>query len=281
MENIRRVWLRGFGAARSGMRLVLLALLTQGIMLVLRLRMRSHRNADLPGALRFGHAWARTAVRALGVKVDRRGYIPAERVLVVANHRSYIDIPILLSALPCVFLAKREVADWPLFGTAAELQSTVWVDRACPESRKQAVERAEDVLARGISFAAFPEGTTTAGPGINSFYPGLFRLAERRGFPVLPVALSYSDPSAAFVDDVDFLTHFLACFGKRRTRVRVEFGPLIRPGDAVDTRARAEAWIRTRLESLDKAALAPAHELERPERGAWPRFRRRGAALGS
>lgn len=259
------------------MRLVLLALLTQGVMLALRLRSRG-RPGDLPGALRFGHAWARTAVRALGVQVDRRGYIPAERVLVVANHRSYIDIPILLSAMPCVFLAKREVAEWPLFGTAAELQSTVWVDRECPESRRQAVERAESVLASGISFAAFPEGTTTAGPGVRSFFPGLFKLAERRGFPVLPVAVSYGDPSAAFVDDADFLTHFLACFGRRRTRVRVEFGPLIRPGDTVDTRARAESWIRTRLESLDKAALTPAHELEQSERRGIPLFRRRRAA---
>ena len=246
-------------------------------MLALRVRARG-RAPDLPGALRFGHAWARSAVRALGVQIDRRGYIPAERVLIVANHRSYIDIPILLSALPCVFLAKREVSEWPLFGRAAELQSTVWVDRECPDSRKQAVERAEDVLARGISFAAFPEGTTTAGPGVNPFYPGLFKLAERRGFPILPVAVSYGDSAAAFVDDVDFLTHFLACFGKKRLRVRVEFGPLIRPNEAVDTRARAEAWIRTRLESLDKAALAPVHELERPERSGFPLFRRRTRA---
>jgi 1-acyl-sn-glycerol-3-phosphate acyltransferase len=218
-------------------------------------------------------------VRALGVQVEKRGYIPAERVLIVANHRSYIDIPILLSALPCVFLAKREVSEWPLFGRAAELQSTVWVDRDCPESRSRAVASAEDVLARGISFAAFPEGTTTAGPGVKPFFPGLFRLAEKRGFPVLPVAVSYGDPSAAFVDDADFLSHFLACFGRRRMRVRVEFGPLIRPTDTIDTRARAESWIRARLESLDKAALAPAHELEVPERA--PLFRRRRVALGS
>jgi 1-acyl-sn-glycerol-3-phosphate acyltransferase len=206
------------------------------------------------------------------VKVDRDGHVPGERVLVVANHRSYIDIPILLAALPCVFLAKDEVASWPLFGRAAARLRTVFVQRDCRISRREARHAAGDLLSRGISFAAFPEGTTSGGPGIRVFLPGLFRLAEERGFPVLPVAIHYADPEDAFIDTATFLPHFLATSRKRNVRVQVRFGPLLRPDGATNLQLEAEAWIAGALGRLEgQRALAVPRVAATPQAatGAW------------
>jgi 1-acyl-sn-glycerol-3-phosphate acyltransferase len=186
-------------------------------------------------------------VHALGIELEVSGTAPGERVLLLANHRSYIDIPVLLSQVPCAFLAKAEIGTWPLFGAAARLVHTVFVQREDPESRRASRDGALDRLQRGLTFAAFPEGTTSRGPGTLPFFPGLFRLAEEHGIPVVPVAIEYHDPGDAWVDDDPFLGHFLSCFRKRRVRVSLAFGPTLRADRMPDLKAEAERWIAARL----------------------------------
>jgi 1-acyl-sn-glycerol-3-phosphate acyltransferase len=234
------------GSVRVGLRLLWMA----GAMAltVQRLRWRARLRGDCPhAAVRQGHAFARRAVRRLGIELEVSGSAPRERVLLLANHRSYIDIPILLSQLPCSFLAKAEIASWPLFGSAARLQHTVFVQREDRASRRASRAGALDRLQRGLSFAAFPEGTTSRGPGTLPFFEGLFRLAEEHGIPIVPVAIDYDDPNDAWVDDDPFLGHFLSCFRKRRIRVSLSFGPTLRGEQVQDLKREAEGWIRERL----------------------------------
>jgi len=245
-----------FRSLRALSRLACLAVWTELALMAMHVHTRG-RSDRLPLSLRYGQLWARWVLRALGVRVEREGHVPAERVLVVANHRSYIDIPILLAALPCAFLAKHEVASWPLFGRAAGRLRTVFVKRECRISRRAAREAAGELLSRGVSFAAFPEGTTSGGPGIQAFFPGLFQLAAERGFPVLPVAICYADREDAFVDSAEFVPHFLSISRKRRVRVEVRFGPVLRPDAQTDLRAQAEAWIAGALARLE-APHAPS-----------------------
>ena len=256
MPDIRQM----FRSVRALARVVALALWTELVLLAMSVHARA-AGVRLAVSLRYGQIWASYMLRALGVKVEHDGYVPGERVLVVANHRSYIDIPVLLAALPCAFLAKREVRSWPLFGRAAARIHTVFVQRECRESRRGARQSAGELLSQGVSFAAFPEGTTSGGPGMKSFHRGLFELAQERGFPILPVAICYGAPDDAFVDEAEFLSHLLTTCRKRAVHVKVRFGPVLRPERASDLCAEAEAWISGALARLEVSHSMPATDL--------------------
>lgn len=199
-------------------------------------------------ATREGHRYARVLVKTLGLRLDVRGEIPGEPALLLANHRSYLDIPILLAQAPCTFLAKEEMGNWPLFGTAAELIETAFVRRDCRDSRRRARMAALDRVQRGVHFAAFPEGTTSHGPDVLPFFPGLFMVAAEHGLPVVPVALRYAYRSAHWVQE-EFLPHVSRTFRKRRVDASVQFGPLLRSDDEKLLREHCESWIRERLQA--------------------------------
>jgi 1-acyl-sn-glycerol-3-phosphate acyltransferase len=231
---------------RAVWRLLILAALTRTA--IRRLRRARLETGDCPHeAARHGNAWAQRVVRALGIDLVVQGAAPPGPHLLLANHRSYIDILAILSRHPCAFLAKVEVGEWPLLGTAARLAGTVFVTREDADSRKRARESALGLLQRGVPFAAFPEGTTFRGPGLLPFFPGLFRLAEQYDVPVVPIAVEYADPADAWVGDEAFLPHFLRAFGKPRVRVRLVFGRPLQPGLVPDLRSATSTWIRARV----------------------------------
>src|SRR6266705_4483753 len=74
------------------------------------------------------HRWSRFACRVLGIRVSTRGSMPPSGLL-VCNHLSYLDVAVLSSIRPCVFVAKRDVAAWPLFGRLARAGGTIFVNR--------------------------------------------------------------------------------------------------------------------------------------------------------
>jgi 1-acyl-sn-glycerol-3-phosphate acyltransferase len=215
--------------------------------------------------------WARRLVRRLGVHLQVEGAPPPGPVFLLANHRSYVDIVVLLAQLPCVFLAKEEIGGWPLFGRAARQQHTVFVKREDKTSRRAARQAALATVKRGLPFAAFPEGTTFRGPGALPFFPGLFQVAAHNAIPVVPVAIEYGDPSDAWVADESFAAHFLRSFRRRRVFVRLAFGPRLHPAWDAEAKDRAEAWIAGRLAAFQggrAAALLPARAPGRPGRRA-------------
>lgn len=209
-------------------------------------------------------AVSRCASRILavaGVEVGVEGEYLRGQGLVVCNHRSYIDILVILSVTPCSFLCKREVRSWPLIGGIAERMGVVFVDRKSRESRAETLERiAAEVLA-GAELAAFPEGTTSRGPGMRATYPGLFRAAETHGFGVMPMVIEYADPEDAWVGDDTLIRHCLFWLAKPRSELTIR----IADPDALTWREsgryavserrslqeRAEAWMRDALGDLN------------------------------
>lgn len=218
------------------------------------LRVDRARTGGCPhSAARHGHVWARRLVRALGVEVAVRGAPLPGPHLLLGNHRSYIDILAVLAVQPCAFLAKAEIARWPLLGAAAQLHPTVFVARDDPDSRKRAREGALGFLQRGLAFAAFPEGTTCRGPGVLPYFPGLFKLAEQYGFPIVPFALEYEDRADAWVDDDPFLGHFMTTFAKPSVRLVLSFGPALRRGSSESRRREAADWTRSEVRAAARA----------------------------
>jgi 1-acyl-sn-glycerol-3-phosphate acyltransferase len=230
-------------------------------LVALALRTSAHLSRARVGAhaeLERGSVWAQRVLAATGIAVERFGSPPDEPCLLVANHRSYVDIPVLLAQSPCAFLAKREIASWPLFGRAAARIETVFVDRSCPRSRAAARSGVIERLQRGLPVAAFPEGTTSFGPGLRTFFPGLFQEAQQHRFAVCPVAIHYPDPEDAWVGETPFLPHFVDRFRKPRMQVRIAFGEPILAEQVPDLRAHAHGWIEGALHELEGTRAAQA-----------------------
>lgn len=142
-------------------------------------------------------AWCRSLVKNLNIAVEMKGKLPSQGVLFVSNHRSYIDVAVAGQYLPCTFLAKRELANWPILGPAAKLAKVIFVDRNNSESRKKSRYTISQTLQQGISVIVFPEGTSYAEPGILEFRPGAFEIAAYNNISVVPVAIEYNDTNDA------------------------------------------------------------------------------------
>ena len=242
---------------RATVRLLLLAVLVTAGNVFARIRLaRSH--APHARAREIFQRLSGALVRLLGLRVERSGRLPRGLCVVVANHRSYVDIPLMMSQTPSTFLAKSEIARWPLFGAAARLCGTVFVERDDRGSRKRALEHLGGLLDGGERIIVFPEGTTSTGPGCLPFRPGVFRLAAAKGIAVVPVAIAYRDARDAWVDDASFVGHFLERFDERRMRVVVAIGPPLFADDAEALKQAAEQWISERLMIHDQAMEASA-----------------------
>lgn len=140
--------------------------------------------------------WCRRILSLAGVTVTVEGQenIPAGRTCVfVANHRSYFDIPLMLSCLdaPHGVLAKQELGKIPLLRRWMKLLGCVYVVRDDVRASMRALGEATDIVAGGKSFIIFPEGTRYKGEegGIGEFKNGAFRIALKTGVPVVPVAI--------------------------------------------------------------------------------------------
>lgn len=203
---------------------------------------------------RLTRDWSAGLCRILGVEVTVRGAVPESGALLASNHRSYIDIGIIGSCLPCSFLAKAELKSWPVLGWAAAAGRTVFVHRDSAESRRRSREEMRGRLSQGISFTVFPEGTTSR-EGLLDFRPGIFITAAQEGYAVVPVAVEYRNPEDAWVDDDTFVRHFMATFGRRRVRADVTFGSPLRCGDAGSLMGETRRQIQTFLDGPDGGVM--------------------------
>lgn len=122
--------------------------------------------------------WAHGTCRALGIRVRRQGHaFEACPTLFVPNHVSYLDIPILCVACDGVFIAKSDVAGWPLFGFLGRITKTHFIRRHWRDAKIQR----DAIAARmrgGESFILFPEGTSSNGLGVLPFKTSLLSVME-------------------------------------------------------------------------------------------------------
>lgn len=140
--------------------------------------------------------WSRGILRVTGARMTVEGQknIPAGPCVFVGNHRSYYDIPILLTALdaPHGILAKEELEKIPLLNRWMKLLGCVFVKRDDIRASVKALNDATAIVESGRSFVIFPEGTRYKGEegGAGEFKAGAFRIAIKTGVPVVPVAIS-------------------------------------------------------------------------------------------
>ncbi|GAA3894301.1 lysophospholipid acyltransferase family protein [Streptomyces gulbargensis] len=163
--------------------------------------------APLPADARHAlvRLWVRAVLRAFGVRVRVSGP-PAARpggpLLVVANHISWLDVPLVAAVLPGRMVAKREVRGWPVLGTLAALGGTLFIDRNRLRTLPGTVRTMTGVLAGGGRVVVFPEGSTWCGRAAGRFRPAAFQAALDAGADIQPVRLDYRPThAAAYVGD--------------------------------------------------------------------------------
>ena len=187
-------------------------------------------------------------------------------VLMAANHVSWIDILALGTLTPFCFLAKREVAAWPILSAFAEVQGTVFVDRHSRRSIPGANRRMAERLRAGRAVLLFPEGTTIGAGEPAPFKSSHFAAArdflrlgaDQSEVPVQPVAIAYSSPAAAWVGDDALLPHVWRVLRGPPLTCSLGFLPPIAYGADTDRKAVAQACRDAVALAIRRARTAPA-----------------------
>lgn len=154
-------------------------------MLIVRRRPRT--------AIALQHVASRMILACLGCRYVVRG-APLDAHggarLLVANHTSYLDIPLMLAALKLdfVFVTKSELLAWPVISLITRAGAHIPVTRERVESRGAVVARIVKTLRAGRSVLVFPEGTFSHDDRLRSFHRGAFHAAVAAGCPVVPIA---------------------------------------------------------------------------------------------
>ncbi|MFI7077992.1 lysophospholipid acyltransferase family protein [Micromonospora sp. NPDC049903] len=212
--------------------------------------------------------WARATARACGVRLQVRGRLPRRRVLLVANHVSWWDVPALLAVAPARLVAKREVGRWPLVGLLARAAGTVFVDRTRPRRLPATVDRVAATLRAGRSVAVFPEGTTWCGTGVDcrprtGFRPAMFQAAIDAGAPVVPLRIGYRlgatgtpTTAPAFLGEESLLRSMCRVLALRELTVTVEIAAPLYPAPSADRRALARV-AESAVHLVPSSAAAP------------------------
>ncbi|MFC7840772.1 lysophospholipid acyltransferase family protein [Streptomyces sp. NPDC001046] len=192
--------------------------------------------------------WCRWIARAAGVRVRiTGGPVPAGGLLLVANHISWLDVPLLAAVRPARMLAKTEVRHWPVAGGLAARGGTLFIDRDRLRALPDTVARVAGALRGGAAVAAFPEGSTWCGRAQGPFRRAVFQAALDAGVPVLPVRIAYrvdrgaASTAPAFVGDDTLLASVWRVATSRGLVAEVEVRPAIPAGRASDRRTLARA----------------------------------------
>lgn len=135
-----------------------------------------------PAARRLPHWYHRNVCRVLGIRLHIEGAVAANTpVLLVSNHTSWLDIPVLSAVAPVSFVAKSEVGRWPFVSALARLQRTVFVDRTKRAAVGDTANEMAERLAQGDTLVLFAEGTSTDGNRVLPFKSSLFAAAMPSG----------------------------------------------------------------------------------------------------
>lgn len=188
--------------------------------------------------------WAcRRTLRVFVDRVEVIGPRPASGLL-VSNHLSYVDIPLLGSFNPAIFVSKAEVKRWPVFGWFAALGGTVFVQRERRGEVGQIADQIRQLLREGYLVVLFPEGTSSGGDTVLPFKSSLLEPVVGQTHEVHAGCIAYSLADGVVSEDVCYWgdmilgPHLVKLLGKSFVRARVSFADIREP--ATDRKALAK-----------------------------------------
>lgn len=208
------------------------------------------------GGLRWDHRairwWSARAARLFGIRVKVFGTPLPGGVMFVANHINWLDIVLLHSQHMMGFVAKAEIARWPLLGWLATRAETIYHARGSSDSLNGVMHQMAERLRAGRAVAAFPEGRTTSGAALGTFHARIFQPAISAGALVQPVALRYGERGEAqtiiaFTATENFMSNLLRLIAEPPRIAEVHFLEPVAP--SADGRRRMAEQCRSRIEA--------------------------------
>ena len=225
-----------------------------GLELIITLPATREKRAD------WLHRFAKRSMRRMGITVTVHGRFP-ERGSLITNHQSYMDIVMLASLHPCVFVSKADLVRVPVLGWMTTMSGTVFVERGRGGSALRARAGLKAVADAGLPVVFFPEGTTTNGVEMLPFRSGL--LAQAMGAPITAGYIRYTMDKGNGDDvsveenvswgDLPMFTHIFTFLGLRGVHAEVWFAdqPVVFSSDGLHRKlAAVEAW--TAVEALNR-----------------------------
>lgn len=200
------------------------------------------------GAYYVPRFWHKGVSFIIGLRTEISG-VPVEtgQVIYVSNHLSYLDVPAIGSYLLASFIAKEEVARWPVIGFLSTVQQTAFISRSSSHAKKVA-NALDHMLKNGKSLILFPEGTSSAGTDVLPFKSSLFSLAmpkDMEAIPIQPFVIELTSVNGRTVTtesrdlyswygDMDFGPHIWEFLKNSGATIRLTFLPVISPQDGLD-----------------------------------------------
>lgn len=195
-----------------------------------------NKEAKLRYFSRISSLYLRAALHVLGVSValrDIKNLASGKgNYLIVSNHLSYIDIFVIFSVAPAVFVANAELEEAFLLGTIIRYSGGVFVERRNRARLLKDMQNIQNILHMGFNVVLFPEGTTSDGREVKPFKTSFLDAAVGGGVPVLPVCIRYKEidgedagpgngPLVYYHGDITFFEHFFRFLGLRRVNVEL------------------------------------------------------------
>jgi 1-acyl-sn-glycerol-3-phosphate acyltransferase len=216
---------------------------------------------------RILRAWHRALLGALRIQLqitgDDRFAAPGERILVVSNHMSWLDLIALGAVQPLRMVAKSEVRSWPVVGLLAHRAGTIFVDRERLRALPGTVAAVAGALASGAAVGVFPEGTTWCGLATGRFRPAVFQAAINTATAVRPVAVRYrlagagATTVAAFVGPATLWEALVRIAGVHQLVAEVHLLPPLLPTPGT-TRRTLAAQAETAVTTYNRVLGTPA-----------------------
>lgn len=202
-------------------------------------------------------SWSRSVLAVLGVEVEVVGEPPKTPFLMVTNHLSYVDIPVIGTQVGAIFVAKSEISSWPGVGFMCRSINTIFIDRNVRRDLPRVMRMIDTELAHGMGVVLFPEGTSSKGATLLPFRPALLESAARSDTPVSFGTLSYHTPegeppahlAVCWWGGMDFSPHALQFAQLRRVHAKLVFGD--EPIHDVDRKELAQKLRAAMLEQFE------------------------------
>ncbi|MDF3809853.1 lysophospholipid acyltransferase family protein [Rhodopseudomonas sp. BAL398] len=245
------------------------------------------------------HLYHRALCALIGVRIRQVGQRRRGPMLILSNHVSWLDICVISALTPVVFIAKSEVARWPVFGWLARLQRTVFIDRQARHRTGAATQEIGDRLLDGDAVVLFAEGTSSDGTRVLPFRSALIGAVhhalgastQQQAIAVQPMSVAYTGlgglpigrelrERVAWYGDADLMPHLLGILSAGAIDVTISWGDAVATEISADRKqiARdAEAAVRRMTAAARRGAAASgpidqprARPLPQPTAGAQP-----------
>ena len=227
---------------------------------------------DLPLQRSIPHLYHRILCALIGVRIREVGRrSTASPALILSNHVSWLDICVIAALAPVVFIAKSEVAGWPVLGWLARLQRTIFINRRARHQTGAATREIAARLLGGDAVVLFAEGTSSDGIRVLPFRSSLVGAVHHAlgntthhthvtvqpmslayvGFGGVPIGRSLRE-RVAWYGDVELVPHLLRVLASGAVDVTVSWGE----ATAYDMSADRKAIARGAEQSVRRMTAA-------------------------